>query len=392
MSSTPSPTQSRAGMSSTPSPTQSHGAGLRRRLVLGFVAVAVVTALIVTALAYATSLYFFANGTEIIPETLRHWLREHVADPSLGSIVAFTALAVLVLVATVVVASSVAVRRVLLPVRQLAGAAERLSAGDFTVRLPEAGHDELTDLVRQFNQMATSLEYNVRELRRMNERARRFAGDVSHELRTPLAAMTAVTEVLDEHALAVTDDSGRAAALVSQEIRHLNGLIEALIEITRFDAGTADLVPDSVDIGVAIAQCLAIRHWTGMVSTEVAPGLRGVIDPRRFDVIVANLVGNAFAHGRPPVALRAWIEPTEPDDLLHVEVRDHGPGIPPEAMAQVFNRFFKADTARGRSSGSGLGLAIAWENARLHGGGIRVANHPGGGAVFLATIRLLEAP
>lgn len=375
-----------------PAQSPTRGPGLRRRLVLGFVAVAVVTAFIVTGLAYATSLYLYANGTEIIPERLRRWLVEHVADASLEAIVVYIVVAALVLVLTVTIASSVAVRRVLLPVRQLAGAAERLSAGDFSVRLPEAGHDELTDLVRQFNQMATSLEYNVQELRRMGERARRFAGDVSHELRTPLAAMTAVTEVLDEHALAVTDDSGRAAALVSQEIRHLNGLIEALIEITRFDAGTADLVPDRVDIGVAVAQCLAIRRWTDKVTTSVPPGLRGVVDPRRFDVIVANLVGNAFAHGQPPVTLRAWVARQDERDLLHIEVRDYGPGVPPEAMPQVFNRFFKADTARGRSSGSGLGLAIAWENARLHGGSIRVGNHPEGGAVFLATLQLLDAP
>jgi two-component system, OmpR family, sensor histidine kinase MtrB len=371
--------------------TEGHGAGLRRRLVVAFVAVAVVTALVVTALAYVTSLYFFSNGREIVPLSIRTWIRIHFADPSLGEIVGYAALTVLVLGVTVAVVSSIALRRVLSPVRQLAGAAERLAAGDLSVRLPEAGHDELTDLVRQFNDMATSLERNIVELQRMGERARRFAGDVSHELRTPLAAMTAVTEVLDDHALAVADDSGRAARLVSQEIRHLNGLIEALIEISRFDAGTADLVPDNVDIGMAVQQCLAIRHWTEQVVTDVPAGLRGVIDPRRFDVIVANLVGNAMAHGQPPIVMRVRSESRDRGDVLLVEVRDHGPGIPEADLPQVFNRFFKADTARGRSSGSGLGLAIAWENARLHGGGIRVANRPDGGAVFVATLRLLDA-
>jgi two-component system, OmpR family, sensor histidine kinase MtrB len=372
--------------------TKGHSSGLRRRLVVAFAAVAAVTSLVVTALAYVTSLYFFSTGGDLVPATLRRWVRVHFAHPTPAEIVAYAALAVLILVLTVAAVSSIAVRRVLSPVRQLAGAADRLAEGDFTVRLPEVGHDELTELVTRFNEMATSLERNVEEMRRVGERARQFAGDVAHELRTPLAAMTAVTEVLDDHAVSVADDSGQAARLVSQEIRHLNGLVEALIEISRFDAGTADLVPGDVDIGVAITQCLAARHWNGQVTTDVPAHLRAVIDPRRFDIIVANLVGNAIKHGAPPVVLRVWFEREASPDLLCVEVRDHGPGISDEALPHVFNRFFKADTARGRSDGSGLGLAIAWENARLHGGEIRVMNHRCGGAVFVATLRVLTLP
>jgi two-component system sensor histidine kinase MtrB len=201
--------------------------------------------------------------------------------------------------------------------------------------------------------------------------------------------MTAVTDVLDEHALAVTDRSGQAARLVSQEIHHLNRLVEALIEISRFDAGTAQLVGDDVEIGPALQRSLSVRGWADDVTTEVEPHLRCAIDPRRFDVVVANLVGNALSHGIPPVMVRIWSDQVEDARLLHIEVRDHGPGISEEALPLVFNRFFKADDARGRSDGSGLGLAIAWENARLHGGTISAANHPDGGAVFAATLRVL---
>lgn len=102
------------------------------------------------------------------------------------------------------------------------------------------------------------------------------------------------------------------------------------------------------------------------------------VDPRRLDVIVANLVGNALSHGAPPVSVQL----SEHPDWLTIEVTDEGPGLPPEVLPNVFNRFYKADTARTRSGSSGLGLAIARENAHLHGGALYANNRPGGGAIF----------
>jgi two-component system sensor histidine kinase MtrB len=110
------------------------------------------------------------------------------------------------------------------------------------------------------------------------------------------------------------------------------------------------------------------------------------LDRRRFDVILANLIGNALCHGRPPVTVQASIQPADGREQLALLVRDLGPGIPPDALPHVFERFYKADTARSRSEDSGLGLAIACENTRLHGGSIEAANDPGGGALF--TLRL----
>jgi two-component system sensor histidine kinase MtrB len=161
--------------------------------------------------------------------------------------VAYAVLALIILGITVAITSLFATRRAMSPLGELTEAAQRLARGDLSVRLVAAGDDELTELVERFNEMATSLEHTINELRVLGDRARQFAGDVSHELRTPLAAMTAVTDVLDEHALAVTDRSGQAARLVSQEIHHLNRLVEALIDISRFDAGTAQLVDTRVN-------------------------------------------------------------------------------------------------------------------------------------------------
>ena len=158
-----------------------------------------------------------------------------------------------------------------------------------------------------------------------------------------------------------------------------------LIEISRFDAGTAQLVLDNTDVAAAVAACLRARGWAD-VDTDIPIGLTMPLDRRRFDVILANLIGNALRHGSPPVTVQASIQSTDGRKQLALLVRDHGPGIPTDALPHVFERFYKADTARARSEGSGLGLAIACENTRLHGGSIEAANHPGGGALF--TLRL----
>jgi two-component system sensor histidine kinase MtrB len=181
-------------------------------------------------------------------------------------------------------------------------------------------------------------------------------------------------------------DATAAARLVSQEIRHLNRLVSDLIEISRFDAGSAQLTAEDTGVAAAVQQCLRARNWTGVCCMAPA-GLTVRLDRRRFDVIVANLVGNALRHGAPPVTVRAGIQAAlAGGSELVLEVRDHGPGLPADAIEHVFDRFYKADSSRARSEGSGLGLAIAQENARLHDGRIDAANDPGGGAVF--TVRL----
>ncbi|WP_434442604.1 sensor histidine kinase [Lentzea sp. E54] len=262
-------------------------------------------------------------------------------------------------------------RGVLRPVRRLGTAARALGSGRLDTRVDERGSDELSDLARTFNRAAEQLEAG-------QAASRRFVADVSHELRTPLTAMNAVTAVLDEDAETLPPDTAVAARLVSAETRKLTRLVNDLMEISRFDEGRNVLELDEWDIGTAVRDTLAARGWTSSVDASLPDGVVGRVDRRRLDVIVANLVGNALRHGGTPVhvAVRPGV----------IEVSDHGPGIPPDALPHIFDRFYKADTARSRSEGSGLGLAIAWENARLHGGTIEAANAPSGGAVF--TLRL----
>ncbi|MFF2144208.1 ATP-binding protein [Kitasatospora sp. NPDC058190] len=271
-----------------------------------------------------------------------------------------------------------AARQVLRPVRALGDAAHALAQGKLDTRLTVTGHDELAQLSKTFNHTARTLQGTIEELRAIESQGRRFAADVSHELRTPLAAMLAVTDILDEDAEHLPADTATALRMISNETTRLTRLVNDLIEISRLDAGAAPLRAESIDAAIAVRETLDLRGWNDQVELDLPAALPVRLDPRRFDVIVANLVGNALRHGRPPVrvVLRG------PDDELVLTVTDSGPGIPPAELPHLFDRFYKADKSRARSEGSGLGLAIAQENARLHGGLIEAANSPDSGAVF----------
>ncbi|MET9323061.1 HAMP domain-containing sensor histidine kinase [Streptomyces sp. NPDC003038] len=285
--------------------------------------------------------------------------------------------------AIAIVPALLAARSVLRPVRDMRRAAQRLGRGRLDTRIEVRGADELAGLARTFNETARALEQSVRELQDAETRARRFASDVSHELRTPLAGMLAVTEVLDEDAARLDADTAKALRLVSAETGKLAVLVEDLMEISRFDARAAELNLDDVDIAEAVRKTLERRHWDDdRVVTELPDRVRARLDPRRFDVVLANLVGNALRHGGAPVRVTVRTAPGEDGERLLIDVADSGPGIAPEVLPHIFDRFFKADAARTRSAGSGLGLAITLENVRLHGGTLRAGNGPCGGALF----------
>ncbi|MFE2291300.1 ATP-binding protein [Streptomyces sp. NPDC059452] len=286
---------------------------------------------------------------------------------------------------------------VLRPVRKLGRATRELATGDLgSSRVAVRGHDELADLARTFNETADALQASDAELRAQEAKARRFVADVSHELRTPLAAMTMVATVLEEDADQLPPDAARAARTVGAETARLSRLVDDLMEISRFDAGAVRLNASVTDLADTVRASLALRGWTDRVTAELPDGVRAVVDRRRVDVIVANLVGNALRHGAPPVTVTVTLAVDDGvGEWVVLEVADRGPGLAPEARERVFDRFYKADAARTRSStvtedgsgrGSGLGMAIALENARLHGGTIEVGQHPEGGAVF--TLRL----
>lgn len=345
------------------------------------------TALVVgmsVAFAEAPAKGVYASGIHVfltVPQTTeRAYVDALVTAAERAAVPALTLAVLLALLAA---------RGVLRPVRALRRATRSIAEGHLDTRLAVDGSDELADLSHTFNETAAALEKSVAELRGMEARARRFAADVSHELRTPLAAMSAVTDVLDEDAARLDPDTATAVRLISEETVKLARLVDDLMEISRFDAGAAVPHLDEIDLAESLRRTLDARAWTGPVDADLpAPGaLRGLVDPRRLDVVVANLVGNALRHGARPVTLRLY-EAGEPGGarVSVIEVLDSGPGIPDDVLPYVFERFYKSDAARTRTEGSGLGLAITAENVRLHGGTVRAANRPEGGAVF--TVRL----
>ncbi len=228
------------------------------------------------------------------------------------------------------------------------------------------------------------------ELSAREAQSRRFVADMSHELRTPLTAMTAVTDILEDEADSLDPMIEPAVRIVVSETRRLSDLVENLMEVTRFDAGTAKLVADEVDMADLIMSCIDGRAWYDAVELDAPRGILAVVDPRRLDVVFANLIGNALKHGGSPVKVKV----RQDDDArtVVVSVSDGGPGIPEDVLPHVFDRFYKADKGRARSEGSGLGLSIAEANARIHGGAITAANHPEGGAVFTLTLPLTQPP
>ncbi|WP_241483250.1 ATP-binding protein [Nocardiopsis halophila] len=279
-----------------------------------------------------------------------------------------------------------AARGVLRPVRDLRDTARRLASGDLGARTAPQGADELAELTATVNEMAESVQTSMAGMERMRADARRFASDVSHELRTPLSTLTAVVEVLATASDRMEPDDRESVGLAVTETRRLVRLVEDLMEVSRFDAGSVRLRVEEFDAVGAVRDCLRARGWLDRVELEGVEGITLRADRRRLDVVVANLVGNALRHGEPPVRVRVTATPDE----VRIEVTDDGPGLPEEVRPHVFDRFYKADTARARTPGSGLGLAIAAENARLHGGGITAENAGGGGARFV--LRLPRDP
>ncbi|MEU6170903.1 HAMP domain-containing sensor histidine kinase [Streptantibioticus parmotrematis] len=275
---------------------------------------------------------------------------------------------------------------VLRPVQRLSVAARRLGEGRLDTRLRVSGTDELAELSRTFNNAAEALQRQVEDLSNREAASRRFVADMSHELRTPLTAITAVTEVLEDEADSLDPMIAPAVRLVVTETRRLGDLVENLMEVTRFDAGTARLRVDEVDVADLVTACIDARAWLDAVELDAPRGILVRLDPRRLDVVLANLIGNALKHGGSPVRVTVRTEGPE----LVVRVSDNGPGIPEEVLPHVFDRFYKADASRARSEGSGLGLSIAMANAHIHGGDITAANRPEGGAEF--TLRLPMPP
>ncbi|HEX4227015.1 MAG TPA: HAMP domain-containing sensor histidine kinase [Pseudonocardiaceae bacterium] len=277
-----------------------------------------------------------------------------------------------------VLAAVYAASRIRRPVRRVADAARQLGGGGFDVRIPVRGRDELAELATTFNAMARQLGDSIAELRAKDQQQQRFVADVAHDLRTPLAVLVATVDRLDD---ADTPTRSRANQLVATQVRRLARLVEDLLEIARFDAGTAELHTEALDLPALVEDAIGLSVPEADVSLSSTGDLTLNADPRRIHTILVNLLTNAVRHGAEPVLVT--LDGTDADVVV-IRVADAGPGVLPELLPLLFDRFTRGDRARAVTEGSGLGLAIAKENALVHGGTLTAHNAPG--AVFTLTV------
>ena len=280
-------------------------------------------------------------------------------------------------------------RQVVAPVRQAVRTAEQLASGRLDRRMRVRGEDDLARLARAFNEMAASLERQIHQLEELSRVQRRFVSDVSHELRTPLTTIRMAGEVMFESRESFDPGVARSAELLIDQVDRFETLLADLLEVSRFDAGAAQLEIETADVRDAVHRVvdglrpLADRRGTPLTVKAPVPTL-AEIDQRRIERVIRNLLGNAIEHGEGRPVL---ITVAQDADAVAVCVRDHGVGLRPNEQRLVFNRFWRADPARARSTGgTGLGLAIALEDAHLQGGWLQVWGAPGLGANFRLTL------
>jgi signal transduction histidine kinase len=290
--------------------------------------------------------------------------------------------------------------RALRPLRGVSDAAVAIAAGDLGTRVDAGDDADLSVLASSFNRMADHLQERI-------EREARFTSDVSHELRSPLTTLSASLSVLEAQREQLGPTGQRALGLLAGDLSRFTRMVSDLLEISRFDAGSAELSLDDVDAGELVRHALAAAmppHGAAgpperPVVVDVTPralGLRVRVDKRRIERIVANLVDNArqYAGGARRVVVDAPSGPGARGPILRITVEDAGPGVAPDERGHLFERFYRGRSSgrRGAGEGTGLGLALVAEHARLHGGSVGIEDVPGGGARFVVDLPIDPEP
>lgn len=279
-----------------------------------------------------------------------------------------------------------ATQQVITPIRSASRIAQRLAAGHLKERMAVDSDDEMGRLAASFNNMADKLSSQIAQLEEYGDLQRQFTSDVSHELRTPLTTVRMAADMIEAESDSLPHGAQRASRLMSSELDRFEELLADLLEISRHDAGVADLSTAAIDLrSCAEAAYGQVEHLARELDVEVQLNLPeeriGVeADSRRLERILRNLLANAIDHSEGnPVA----VDVAATDTAVGVTVTDHGVGLKPGQEELVFNRFWRADSSRKRhSGGTGLGLAIAREDAVLHGGTLDATGYEGFGSRF----------
>jgi signal transduction histidine kinase len=271
---------------------------------------------------------------------------------------------------------------------ELQKAARALGAGELAVRAPESGYDEVTALSRAFNDMATQLELRTQALENADRTRRRLLADVSHELSTPLSAIRGYVETLGMRDLPLDEATRqRYLRIVNDESERLEHIIGDLLDLARLEGGGGSWRVEPVAVSHLLER---VRHRHAPAVAEKQITLTTWQDPRvgelqgdqnRLEQALQNLVANAIRHT--PTGGRVAVSAMPGDEAVILRVDDTGPGIPPEHLPHVFDRFYKVDQSRTGTplpSGSGLGLSIVQAIVMRHGGTVQASNRSEGGA------------
>ncbi|MCZ9881010.1 MtrAB system histidine kinase MtrB [Arthrobacter sp. B2a2-09] len=283
-------------------------------------------------------------------------------------------------------------RNVVSPVSHAAVVSEKLAAGQLQERMVVKGEDEVARLGASFNHMAASLQEQITQLATLSQMQQRFVSDVSHELRTPLTTVRMAAEVLFDARDDFDPINKRSAELLYNQVERFQSLLSDLLEISRFDAGAAVLDSEPTDIFQVVSHVIdgaspvAAEYGSEVRLTSRHKRIIVEMDARRIDRILRNLLLNAVEHGEgKPVHVSVAAN----HDAVAISVRDFGIGMSPAEAARVFDRFWRADPARARTTGgSGLGLSIAAEDTKLHNGWLQAWGRKGSGSNFRLTLPL----
>lgn len=260
--------------------------------------------------------------------------------------------------------------RILRPLRDMAGVAERITEGDLEARVDDSNDPDLGPIATAFNDMAVTIETRL-------ERERRFSANVSHELRSPLTGILGTAELLEGRLDRMPEqEAGLVAALASQ-VRRFSNLVLDLLELSQI-GGDRDVQPEVVDVASLATFVAEERKFPSSVIHGEAVART---DPRRLERILANLVDNAVNHG---AGLRR-IEIGREGGRTTIAIDDHGDGVAAEDRERIFEPFNRG--GKTDRKGSGLGLAIVTEQARLIGATVTIEDAPGGGARFLVSAK-----
>ncbi len=279
--------------------------------------------------------------------------------------------------------------RLLLPVRLTVSAATKAAEGDLDVRVEVHGADEMAALGRAFNAMTSSLQDTISRYDELAKLQQRFVSDVSHELRTPLTTIRMAEDIVWDNREDLPAHARRSAELLHDRTERMEQMLADLLEISRYDAASALLDAEERDLRPIVTRvveaCAELAQRQGVPVEVVAPARAAAeIDERRIERVIRNLVVNAIEHAD---GTRVTITVATSATDVACRVRDRGVGMTQEVADHVFDRFYRADTARARTTGgTGLGLAIATEDVAIHGGRLQAYGEPGKGASFLMTL------